>query len=96
MDLLVIAEFSFLDPTRLQTALKAVFENRDSHELPVKLPAPPDWWERGMSRIMGEMDRVDTLEEVYARASGFLDPILEGSVDGRWNPVEWTWDRAEP
>lgn len=94
VDLLVIGELSVLDATRLRTALQAVFEERRSHQVPTHLPEPPDSWRRGLSRIMNEMGRKETLEDVHALVSRFLDPVLGSSLEGRWDSLEWSWEEG--
>jgi hypothetical protein len=95
VDLLLIGETFSLDGPRLSTALTVVFETRGSHVLPTRLPEPPATWKPGLSRIIRDLGREESLNEVHVLVSRFVDPVLARRVSGRWNPEEWRWE-GEP
>jgi hypothetical protein len=39
--------------------------------------------------------RWSTLDEVYAAARTFLDPVLESGVGATWDPESWLWQPRE-
>jgi hypothetical protein len=34
-----------------------------------------------------------TLEDVTRAAQTFLDPVLAGELDAKWNPSTWVWSK---
>jgi hypothetical protein len=60
--------------------------------LPVNVPAPLPAWATPYRAMAGEDQlRWPTLDDVTHATKTFLDPVLDGALDGTWNPFEWTW-----
>jgi hypothetical protein len=93
-DLTVFAHTASVDAANLNTALTAEAARR-SLQLPTTLPNL-DWpgWRAGYSRAardapdLAERD----LDSALATVRCFIDPVLDGTAAGRWNPEHLAWD----
>jgi hypothetical protein len=75
----------------LRAAIQATFEHRGTHPVPPSLPPPPPRWARPYADMAQENQLPwPTLEDVFDRASAFLNPVLRGE-DGAWDPAAWSW-----
>ena len=94
-DILLLAGWGTLEAESLRRALQATFTARGTHPLPPRLPAPPSSWERSFLRLARQIGlEYTTLEDAAQDINGFLDPILGGQAAGRWNPLQWRWERV--
>lgn len=91
VDILLIAEREALDAASLRGALETTFGGRGLQPLPSRLPAPPVSWREQYRRLATEVDVEPDLDEAFAAAAAFLDPILVGRGNGRWEPGERSW-----
>ena len=91
-DLALLATVEPIDAKRLRTALEQTFTFRKTHPLPVSVPAPPPAWE-GPYAAMAREDQLawPTLGDATKAVQSFLDPVLAGTLDAKWNPVTWSW-----
>jgi len=91
-DLALLASIDALDARRLHAALEQTFSFRRTHALPTSLPAPSPAWETPYV-AMAKADQLawPDLADVTAAARAFLDPILAGERDDRWDPAAWSW-----
>lgn len=91
-DLALLASVEALEATLLAEALEQTFSFRKTHALPVSLPEPSPAWEVPYA-AMATADRLTwpTLAEVTAAAKAFLNPILAGEREARWDPASWGW-----
>lgn len=88
VDIVLISREGSLRAVELQTALKQTFTARQTHQMPLHFPSPPDEWSvpyRDQARKIG-LD--PDINNAYFRAVRFLDPILTGDIseDALWNP----------
>lgn len=91
-DLALIATAGPLEASRLRDAIELTFAFRSTHDVPKELPAPPASWERPYAAIAKEDDlQWSTIDDVFEAARTFLDPVLAGQSDGRWDPSRWSW-----
>ena len=94
-DLVLLAHTGEFDAEGLRSVLHDLFAERGTHALPDSLPLPPSaLWVEAYAR----MARVNllpwtSLEEVFATASAFLNPVLDGS-QGRWDAGSWMWNSS--
>lgn len=94
-DLALIATAGSIDACRLRAAIDQTFGFRATHAIPGSLPTPPDTWEKPYATIAKEDQlRWQTLDELFEAARAFIDPVLAGSSDSRWNPHAWSWVAA--
>ncbi len=93
VDILLMAELGTMQAFRLQQALQATFETRQTHPLPERTPEPPATWRPYFRRLRREigLSRA-SLEEAHRAIGKFLDPVLQGQDAGIWNPVTWDWE----
>jgi len=94
-DLALIATAGSIDAGRLRTAIDQTFGFRATHVVPGSLPPPPDTWEKPYATIAKEDQlRWQTLDDAFEAARAFIDPVLAGRSDSRWNPHAWSWVTA--
>jgi hypothetical protein len=90
-DLALLAGSGPFEGSRLRAAIEATFNFRRTHTPPSALPPPPtDWTQRYATLARDDELPWGTLDEVFAAARAFVDPVLtrhEGTWDasaGRW------------
>lgn len=95
-DVALIATAGSVAASRLRAAIDQTFAFRGTHDVPEQLPAPPPTWEGPYAGIAKE-DQLPwpTVDEAFEAARAFLDPVLAGLSDGRWNPEGWSWTGDE-
>lgn len=93
-DIALLASIGALEASRLAKALEQTFTFRKTHALPDSLREPNAAWETPYA-AMAKADQLawPTLAEVTEVAKAFLDPILAGERDARWEPTSWRWVR---
>jgi hypothetical protein len=75
------------------TALRSEAQRR-SLQLPGRFAVPDQGlWQRGYAAEAGRslLARARTLDEAIAMVTPFLDPLLDGSARGRWDPQNAWW-----
>lgn len=94
-DLALIATARSVEAGRLRAAIDQTFGFRMTHEVPGRLPAPPDAW-RVPYATMAKEDQLHwpTLEKAFDAAQAFLDPVLAGLTGSEWDPEAWSWSEA--
>lgn len=81
----------------LRNSIAATFEFRDTHSLPVELPAPPGFWRDLYGKMSAEDDLPwRTLDDLHGLCARFLNPLLGGGLaDTRaWDPQKGAWTRG--
>jgi len=96
IDVGLLASNVDFDAEVLHQAIIATFEFRGTHELPDRLPSPPEFWADRYESIRerdSETVPWETLEELQTLASRFLNPILSSTarLPARWSPLEHRW-----
>lgn len=92
IDILLIASMRALNSRKLSAALKVTFEARNTHKLPRGLHRPPASWSAPYKKLARELNLSwSTADEAWEAASRFLDPVLEGTANGKWHPLTWAW-----
>lgn len=93
-DIALLATAKPIESARLRLALEQTFSFRKTHSLPPALPEPMTQWATPYA-AMARDDALawPTLSEVTAAARSFLDPVLAGGLDARWQPEAWAWSR---
>lgn len=101
-DIALIATAGPVEATRLRAAIAQTFAFRDTHDVPVHLPDPPETWAAPYASIARE-DRLPwaTLADAFEAARLFVDPVLDLSALDRqagatWDPAEWRWTGPGP
>jgi hypothetical protein len=93
VDLVAIASRASLDAEGQKTALVSEAERRGVR-LPQRFDVPArDLWEPGFVREARNAlpPTPSTLDEALAVVRPFLDPVLDGSAAGRWDPNARRW-----
>ncbi|MFO7696220.1 MAG: nucleotidyl transferase AbiEii/AbiGii toxin family protein [Anaerolineae bacterium] len=92
VDILLIADQSGLNAETIDAAIAATFEARRTHAQPSSLPQPPDNWGLPYQRLAAEVGLDETsLRSAMERARRFLDPVLQRSSRGEWDPRRSVW-----
>ncbi len=92
-DLVVIAHTQSPDGVRLRRALTAEATRRGI-SLPHALSAPPaPGWAAGYARVARDVPGLAerTLDSAMVTAHRFLDPVLDGTLTGAWQPDRLHW-----
>lgn len=93
VDVLLLAHWGNLEAESLRRALHATFAVRNTHPLPMRLPAPPVSWARSFQRLAEQTGlEFITLEDASHAIFRFLNPLLSGQASGIWNPTHWQWE----
>jgi hypothetical protein len=95
VDIVAIVIGASTDAGPQLTALRSEAERRGI-TLPVRFSVPDRaLWERGYAAEAGRslLSVAHTLDEALATVTPFLDPLLDGSAAGTWNPEERRWTR---
>jgi hypothetical protein len=91
VDILLMAASEQLDAATLREALDVTFRQREQQQLPSSLPPPPESWREPYRRLATEVDVEAELNDAFAEAAAFLDPILAGRTTGIWDPQRRSW-----
>lgn len=92
LDILLIARASAVDGRALSRAIQATFEARGTHALPRHLPDAPANWNAPFGRMARDVGLRDvTLAVAMDMARKFLNPVLQGHAQGRWDAALWGW-----
>jgi hypothetical protein len=96
-DIALIAIAGPVEASRVRAAIEQTFAFRGTHDVPKRLPAPPETWAAPYATIAREDQlRWVTLVEAFEAARAFLDPILSGPGDTTWDPTDWRWTGPAP
>ncbi|AKU93214.1 nucleotidyl transferase AbiEii/AbiGii toxin family protein [Vulgatibacter incomptus] len=96
-DLALIATAGSIAAGRLRAAIEQTFSFRGTHDVPGRLPEPPEAWAAPYATIAKE-DHLPwaTLGEAFDASRSFLDPMLAGPGDEVWDPNAWAWTATSP
>lgn len=91
-DIALIATAGRVEATRVRAAIEQTFAFRGTHDVPERLPTPPEIWAAPYAIIAREDQlRWSTLVDAFEAARAFLDPVLTGSGGAVWDPTAWRW-----
>lgn len=91
VDIVLIAEMTELDVSKLAASLRATFDERASQPLPQSVPTPPDSWARPYAQLAREVGLASDLGTGHAAAVQLLEPVLDSTATGWWNPELRRW-----
>ena len=93
VDLVLLATLGEIQADDLAEALQTTFAHRNTHPLPETIPPPPSSWWASSRRLRRECGlNYASLDEMHNAIAAFLNPVLQGHVEGhRWQPERWTW-----
>lgn len=98
VDLVAIVTSASVEAGLQKVALRSEAERRGV-TLPPRFDVPDrELWERGYEAEAGRsiMPTRSTLDEALAVVRPFVDPLLDGSAEGAWNPKAGRWADGEP
>ncbi len=93
VDIVAIVISASMDAAPQLTALRSEADRRGI-TLPVRFSVPDRaLWERGYAAEAGRslLPVAHTLDDALATVTPFLDPLLDGSAAGRWDPEHRRW-----
>ncbi|MEV6013756.1 nucleotidyl transferase AbiEii/AbiGii toxin family protein [Streptomyces sp. NPDC051976] len=98
-DLLLLTQQETVQAAAARDAIRREANRRTATGIPVQLPprfeAPaPDWptgYPQQATLVLG-LNGCRTYEEAARAAGAFLDPLLDGSATGCWQPDRATWE----
>lgn len=93
VDIVAIVISASVDAAPQLTALRSEADRRGI-TLPVRFSVPDRaLWERGYAAEAGRslLPVAHTLDDALATVTPFLDPLLDGSAAGRWDPEHRRW-----
>ncbi|MCB9521712.1 MAG: nucleotidyl transferase AbiEii/AbiGii toxin family protein [Myxococcales bacterium] len=91
-DIALIATAGPIEASRVRAAIEQTFAFRRTHDVPERLPTPPESW-AGPYAIIAREDRLrwPTLVDTFDAARAFMDPLLARSAGAVWEPAAWCW-----
>lgn len=94
-DLALLASAKSVAALELRAAIVQTFGFRGTHDVPGRLPEPPESW-TAPYEVTARTDQLPwrTLAEVHTAAASFLNPVLGEPIEVVWTPDTWTWSRA--
>ena len=91
VDLGIIRLFETVDSRRLREEIGRTFARRDTHPVPVGFPAPPADWARAYAEQARAVGIPPGLADAHRLAATWLDPMLQGTAKGVWQPSRQVW-----
>ena len=95
VDLVLIGTLAKPHAGPLGTALQAAFQDRERQPLPTALPLPPAVWAQSYAAQARNIDLPTDLATAHAHAARLVDPVLQGTATGRWDPTRRQWRRQD-
>jgi predicted nucleotidyltransferase component of viral defense system len=95
VDLVLIGTLAEPHAGPLGTALQAAFQGRDRQPLPTALPLPPAVWAQSYAAQARNLDLPTDLATAHAHAARLVDPVLQGTATGRWDPTRRQWRKQD-
>lgn len=87
VDVVVIANTSAIDATKLFEAIAVIFERRAEHAVPTSLPESPEEWATPWRRLVRDVPATDDIAEGHGIAVALFGPVLGRTVaTGAWRP----------
>jgi hypothetical protein len=97
VDLVALARGASVEPQQAVAAVRAEAERRNV-ALPRSFDVPSrKQWERGYAKEAAESLLTDasTLDEALAIVRPFVNPLLQGTADGRWDHERRDWTESK-
>ncbi len=93
-DFVIIRLFERLDADRLRNAINETFRRRGTHPAPNRLPPPPAEWAVAYRNEAEAVGITLDLGEAHTLAAAWLDPVLDLTARGTWDPKRalWSWE----
>ena len=91
VDFVVIRLLERVDAERLRIAIEETFTRRGTHEAPRRLPPPPADWSVAYRGEAEAVSITTDLKEAHTLAAEWLDPVLDGTALGTWDPERKAW-----
>jgi len=95
VDMLLLARMGELESVSLRQAIQATFDDRKTHELPVRVPQPSKEWLHPFLKMANEVRlEFESLSDAGEALQQFLEPALEVEALLIWNPKNWHWEQT--
>lgn len=96
VDLMLLSGYRPLAIEELATALDAVFRSRATHDIPKRVPLPPDDWRDVYRKLSETLPITPEILEAHASVAAFLDPVLTARTEENWDPIRRIWVPGKP
>ncbi len=96
IDFVIIQLFERLDADRLRDAINETFRRRGTHPAPNRLPRPPADWAVAYREEAKGVGVAPDLNEAHKLAAAWLEPVLNVTARGTWNPERAMWSGQTP
>jgi hypothetical protein len=76
-------------------SVRATFDRRGTHDVPMSLPEPPESWGAAYAAMMSDARRTEAvdLQEGYRMIVRFWSPVLNRTAQrATWTPLLGAWD----
>jgi predicted nucleotidyltransferase component of viral defense system len=93
VDLIIIRLFESLNAQRLRDEINRTFTRRGTHPVPEEFPSPPTDWARAYAEEARAVGIPPTLADAHLIAASWLNPVLQGTATGTWDPERQRWGR---
>jgi hypothetical protein len=95
-DILVLASLegpTSLTMETLRRAIASTFAFRATHEVPARFPELQPEWAVPYVRLLESplLLQWQSFTEAIGLVRRFLDPVLAGTSEGVWSPLDWEW-----
>lgn len=93
VDLIIICLYKPVGARRLRDEITRTFAGRGTHPVPQELPAPPKDWAKAYSEEAQAVGIPSALADAHMIAGRWLNPVLQGTALGVWQPERQAWKR---
>lgn len=91
VDLTLIRLFERVQADRLRDAIDRTFASRATHTIPQYVPTPPDDWGPAYREEATRVGITPDLPDAQRFVATWLDPVLQGTAQGEWDPEKGIW-----
>jgi nucleotidyltransferase AbiEii toxin of type IV toxin-antitoxin system len=91
VDFVIIRLFERMDADRLRDAINETFSRRRTHPAPNRLPPPPAEWAVAYRDEAEAVGITRDLSEAHTLAAAWLNPVLDFTARGTWDPQRALW-----
>jgi hypothetical protein len=91
VDFVLIRQFECVNAKRLADEIARTFARRGTHPVPQRLSPPIADWERAYREESEAVGITPELRKAHELVAIWLDPVLQGTARGRWDPEQGAW-----
>jgi predicted nucleotidyltransferase component of viral defense system len=95
VDMVIIIAEETIRGDDILASVRATFDRRGTHDVPMSLPEPPESWGAAYAAMMSDARRTEAvdLQEGYRMIVRFWSPVLNRTAQrATWTPLLGAWD----